>query len=177
MAETIFEELKKYFENTFHSVHSVFRSFWASTPYWFNSSEWHKEVTEQYPDPISSRSPDDLPARSRGLLFNEIEKCTGCKECEKVCPTQAIHIENEDGFDPTKPWVAVYDIDFARCVFCGLCAYSCEPQSLYHTKQYEGSVYRSKDLVTSFGRGHVTQDQKSKWAALKKQNDFEGVLA
>ncbi len=161
----------------FISAHSVARSFLSSLPYLFNLSEWHKEVTEQYPDPISSRSAEDLPARTRGLLFNKIEKCTGCSECEKVCPTRAIFLECEEGYDTSRPWVSIFNIDFSRCVFCGMCVEVCEPQSLVHTKQYEGAVYNKTDLVSSFGRGRVTQEQRAKWATLKQQNKMEGVLA
>lgn len=140
------------------------------------SGDLRKEVTEQYPDPVSSRTPDELPPRSRGLLFNDIDRCTGCKECERVCPVSCIQVENEPGVDASKTWVAVFDIDFAKCTFCGLCVEVCEPQSLVHTRQYERAVYDPGDLVASFGRGRVTPEQREKWAAMREANESGGWL-
>jgi formate hydrogenlyase subunit 6/NADH:ubiquinone oxidoreductase subunit I len=147
----------------------------TSIPYLFNWGDAHREVTEQYPDPISSRTPDDLPPRSRGILFNDIDRCTGCLECDRACPTKSFRIENDVGPDG-KTWVARFDIDFASCVFCGLCVEVCPPASLIQTKQYEGSVYNAKDLTTSFGRGQVTPEQRAKWAAARSI-ELEGDYA
>lgn len=161
---SIFHTLRVYFRGVVREMGSSLRSFATCVPYLFSSGEMHKEVTEQYPDPISARTADDLPARTRGLLYNDIRKCTGCKECEWVCPTRAITVETEPGADSTKLWVAVFDINFAKCVFCGLCVESCQPASLVHTRQYEGAVYDPADMQVSFGRGFVTPEQKEKWA-------------
>lgn len=149
----------------------------TALPYFvgFSSGELRKEVTEQYPDPVSSRTPDDLPPRTRGLLFNDIERCTGCKECEEVCPVNCIHVETEMGAETSKIWVGVFDIDFARCIFCGLCVEVCEPASLVHTRKYESSVYMPQDLVASFGRGRITPEQRAKWASLRQLNDSEDM--
>ena len=166
---SVFNTLKVYFATVAGKMKSSLKSFSACAPYLLSSGEMHKEVTEQYPDPISARTADDLPARTRGLLYNDIGKCTGCKECEWVCPTRAIHVETEAGSDPSKLWVAIYDIDFGRCVFCGLCVDSCQPHSLIHTRQYEGAVYLPADMKVSFGRGFVTPEQKEKWAEIRSQ--------
>ncbi|MCC7442223.1 MAG: 4Fe-4S binding protein [Bdellovibrionales bacterium] len=144
----------------------------TTVPYLVGWGELRKEITEQYPDPVSSRTEDDLPPRTRGLLFNDIERCTGCLACSKVCPVGCIEIENEAGPDPEKKWVAVFSVDFSQCIFCGLCVESCQPASLMHTKQYEGSVYRVSDLKVGFGRGHVTQEQREKWDSMRKSEDF-----
>lgn len=173
MKSSVFSTLAAYIRGVFRGVRSVWGSWWTAMPYLFSvhSGELRKEVTEQYPDPVSSRTADDLPPRTRGLLFNDIERCTGCKDCEQVCPAKCITIENELGADTQKTWVAVFDIDFARCMFCGLCVEVCQPQSLVHTKQYEGAVYMLPDLVASFGRGRVTQEQRAKWEMLRRADD------
>jgi formate hydrogenlyase subunit 6/NADH:ubiquinone oxidoreductase subunit I len=169
MTVSIFSTLGAYFQEVWRGIRSVSGSCMTALPYLLNirSGELRKEVTEQYPDPVSSRTEDDLPPRARGFLHNDIEKCTGCRECEKVCPVQCITVENELGADETKTWVAVYDIDFARCTFCGLCVESCHPASLTHTKRFEGAVYSPSEMVASFGRGRVTSEQRAKWAALR----------
>ncbi len=142
-------------------------------PYLLRWGDLRKEVTEGYPDPISSKTADDLPTRSRGLLFNDIDRCTGCGECEKVCPSRCIKIKDEPGADPSKLWVSVFDIDFSRCIFCGLCVEVCQPGSLAHTRQYEGAAYQVSDLVASFGRGTVTDEHRSKWAILRKMSESD----
>jgi formate hydrogenlyase subunit 6/NADH:ubiquinone oxidoreductase subunit I len=173
---SVFGTLWRYLVDVAWAIRSVWGSCVTAVPYLFSAGEYRKEVTEQYPDPISSKTADDLPPRSRGLLYNDIDRCTGCRECEKVCPAKCIRIENEPGSDPSKIWVAVFDIDFARCIFCGLCVDICAPASLVHTRQYEGAVYEATDLVKSYGRGHVTIEQREKWAQLRQMSDSDEVM-
>jgi len=176
MTESVFSSVVSYLKGVAAGGRSVIGSCMTALPYLFRIGEQRKEVTEQYPDPISAKTPDDLPPRSRGLLFNDIDRCTGCRECEKVCPSQCISIQHEPGADSTKLWVSVFDIDFSRCMFCGLCVETCTPQSLVHTRQYEGAAYELIDLVASFGRGQVTPEQRAKWAAARQQaEDSEGM--
>jgi formate hydrogenlyase subunit 6/NADH:ubiquinone oxidoreductase subunit I len=120
-----------------------------------NKNEQRKIDTEFYPDPVSSRGKDDLPARSRGLLFNEIEKCTGCGNCNAVCPTKCITIDAQVNERNNKTWVTQFDIDFSNCIFCGLCVEVCDPNSLVQTKEIQPAVYQTKDLTMSFGRGKI----------------------
>ncbi len=176
MNDSVFGTLYSYLRDVAGSVRSVLGSCFTAVPYLFSAGEHRKEVTEQYPDPISSRTADDLPPRSRGLLFNDIERCTGCRDCEKTCPTNAITIKTEPGADATKLWVTTFDIDFSKCVFCGHCVETCAPQSLVHTKQYEGAVYALPDLVANFGRGQVTGEQREKWATMRQLAESEEVF-
>lgn len=173
MTISIFSSVLGYFRAVYRGVRSAFSACRTTLPYLLNvrSADLRKEVTEQYPDPVSSRTPDDLPPRTRGLLFNDIGKCTGCRECEVVCPVNCITVENETGLDLGKTWVAVFDIDFSRCTFCGLCVEVCAPQSIVHTKRYESAVFGVTDLIASFGRGRVTEEQKRKWAALRQSHE------
>jgi formate hydrogenlyase subunit 6/NADH:ubiquinone oxidoreductase subunit I len=176
--ESVFSTIRSYFRDALWGARSVIGSCITSVPYLFSAGEYRKEVTEQYPDPISSRTADDLPSRSRGLLYNDIERCTGCKECEMVCPTDCIRVETEPGSDASKIWVTTFDIDFSRCIFCGLCVEVCVPQSLIHTKQYEGAVYQLPSMVSHFGRGSVTEEQRERWASMRKLSEEgeEGFL-
>ena len=119
----------------------------------FNHEEQRRIDTEFYPDPVSSRGKDDFPAKARGLIFNEIEKCTGCGDCVAACPTQCIDLQTEKNEKNGKLRVNLFDIDFANCIFCGACVKVCDPESLVQTKEVQPAVYETKDLVMSFGRG------------------------
>lgn len=173
MKRSVFTALAVYVRDVFRGARSIAGSCMAAFPYLLRWGELRKEVTEGYPDPISSKTADDLPTRSRGLLFNDIDRCTGCKECSKVCPAQCIRVEETPSADPSKSWVSVYDVDFSRCIFCGLCVEACPTGSLVHTKQYEGAAYQVSDLLASFGRGQLSAEHRAKWAFLGKPGEKE----
>ena len=135
----------------------------TTLPYIVGWSEKYKEVTEEYPDRVSARMPEDLPQRFRGFLKNDIDRCSGCRLCAEVCPVDCIRIESEPGPEKGHSWVAVFDIDNARCMFCGLCVEVCPTGSLTHTREYEGAVYHLKDMVSSHGKGWATTDMKERW--------------
>lgn len=173
MRISVFSTIIEYFRNVLRGVHSILRSSFTTVPYLFSFGDKVKEVTEQYPDPVSSRGEDDLPPRTRGLLYNDINKCTGCLECQNACPVQCINIEIEPQNDGGKKWVSIFNVDFGRCMFCGICAEVCEPCSLVHTKQFEGAVYELSDLVTAFGRGKISEEQRERLRQLRKQGEVE----
>jgi NADH-quinone oxidoreductase subunit I len=104
-------------------------------------------VTIEYPE-----MRDAIPEGSRGLLFNDVEDCISCRQCEVVCPVNCIYIEADkkapaEAADFTKGGVKKtlnlkrFDIDVALCCYCGLCSAACPTDCLYHTKEYEYSKY------------------------------------
>lgn len=162
----------------FQRLASLWRAARTTAPYFFGRTDFVKEVTEQYPDPVSSRTVDDLPPRTRGLLKNDILKCTGCGDCQTVCPVRAISVETEEGAFPEDRWVETFDIDFSRCIFCGHCVTACRPASLSHTAAFEGSESDLTKLVAHFGRGRISFDQRKKWedARASKKREESGRL-
>jgi formate hydrogenlyase subunit 6/NADH:ubiquinone oxidoreductase subunit I len=145
----------------------------TALPYLFGLGELRKEVTEQYPDPISSRTEDDLPPKTKGTLINNIDRCTGCGDCARVCPSRCIRVETEPTDDLLKEWVSVFDIDISKCIYCGLCVEACIPQSLVHSKKFAVSALSQNELVVSYGRGRLTLEQRQKWETMRriKQGD------
>lgn len=131
--------------------------------YMIGASHLHKVVTEEYPDKLSARMPEDLPQRFRGLLYNDISRCSGCRFCADTCPVECIHIETESGPLPNVSWIAVFDIDHAKCMYCGLCVEVCPTKSLVHTRKYEGAETDLTQLVYSFGKGYATSEMRQRW--------------
>jgi formate hydrogenlyase subunit 6/NADH:ubiquinone oxidoreductase subunit I len=144
------------------SFQSIRRSAVWLIPYLFGVGDLRKEVTEQYPDPVSSKTEDDFPPRSRGFIKNDIEQCTGCGDCLKACPTNCIVLKIEPGFELRKTWVSTFDVDFSQCVFCGLCVEVCLPRSLTHSKVHVGPKESLQSLVQSFGKGPMSEGERIK---------------
>src|SRR4030042_1461489 len=90
-----------------------------------------RAVTVQYPD---ARLP--IPDRARNRLYVNIDDCIGCDQCSMACPVDCITIETikstpVDNLGTTSTgqkkrlWVSRFDIDIAKCCFCGLCVPPC----------------------------------------------------
>jgi len=129
-----------------------------------------KEITEQYPDPVSSKGAEDLPKKSRGMLRNDIRKCIACGDCQDICPAHCINVEAEIISDVNQTWISKFDIDFSKCIFCGLCVDVCAPKSLTHTADYEGATMDTKKFIKSFGMGELSEIEQKK---LRRQRDQE----
>ncbi len=144
---------------------SVVRSVYHVAAYLFafNPNHSRKEVTELYPDPVSSRTADDLPPRSRGFIKNDPDVCTGCLDCAKICPVDCILIESEKIETMQKEWITVFDVDQLKCIRCGLCVEVCPSGSLTHTRSYEGAVYGLNQLVQHFGKGEPPRKGTAEW--------------
>jgi NADPH-dependent glutamate synthase beta subunit-like oxidoreductase len=82
------------------------------------------------------------------------EVCVGCTFCARTCPDYCIRVERID--DPGARSVTHYELDLAKCSFCGLCAEQCPTDALRHTGQYELSFYR-RDLM-QFDRHEMLRD-------------------
>ncbi len=150
-----------------------------------------KKVTIQYPN---QRYPIPPIARNRLQLIPE--KCNGCTQCARICPVQCIEIETlrvvpsdpekpmlADG-TPRKLWVPKYDIDFAKCCFCGLCTTVCPTEAIVHTTDFEYSSYTREGLIYHFSdmtkekvqqkkallSEHLAKEKAAKASAANKEN-------
>ncbi|MCR4317192.1 MAG: 4Fe-4S dicluster domain-containing protein [Planctomycetes bacterium] len=105
-----------------------------------------------------------FPDRFRGDLFNDVDLCIGCFNCQKICPVDCFWIEIE----PTvtnKKRISRFDIDLGRCIYCHLCVEACPEDktekrtSLIMTHDFEYSTYEYIDQVRSFGEGFYTKGE------------------
>lgn len=108
---------------------------------------FRKPVTVQYPEEKVKQAP-----RFRGQEFTwYVERCTGCASCAKYCPLGIIKIVTDPNGgneqDGGSYKVDVFDIDQARCMYCGLCVEACPYDALHMGTRFEAARYRRQDLV------------------------------
>lgn len=114
-----------------------------------------KPSTIQYPDRMAVRVQDTLPFRYRGILEVDLEICTGCLACERACPIDCIVIDATKD-KATKGMVMTrFDIDMAKCMYCGLCSEPCPTGAIHHTPEFEGSDFSLESLVRRFVKDPV----------------------
>lgn len=145
--------LRTYFHNIFHSLYTVVVGMKITFKHLFVPS-----VTIQYPD-VKLK----LPERARNRLYVNIDDCIGCDQCSMACPVDCITIEtikatpDQDlGVTSTgnkkRLHVPVFDIDIAKCCYCGLCVPPCPTECIVMTDVYEFSEFDRKNLVYTFSR-------------------------
>jgi len=107
-------------------------------------------ITQQYPE-----EKPDLPARTRGVIALKQENCTVCYKCSRECPDWCIYIDaHKETHDPASGGkarsVKVLDrfaIDFALCMYCGICVEVCPFDALFWSPDFEYAEYEI-DLLT-----------------------------
>ena len=116
------------------------------------SHVFRKPVTVQYPDRMEGgvRVQDQLPFRYRGILEVDLEICTGCLACERACPIDCIVIEAKKDMKTKEMILSRFDIDMAKCMYCGLCSEPCPTGSIHHTPEFEGADYSLESLVRHY---------------------------
>ena len=87
---------------------------------------WKTGVVTQEPLALAA------PPRYRGRLLFGQSGCSDCSRCEAVCPTGAIHIQQES--DGRKTNVQKIEVSYGKCIFCGLCAEEC-PEGIINLSQ------------------------------------------
>jgi formate hydrogenlyase subunit 6/NADH:ubiquinone oxidoreductase subunit I len=123
-----------------------------------------KPFTVQYPDRTPVRVQDTLPFRYRGILEVDLEICTGCLACERACPIDCIVIDARK--DPAVKGMVMtrFDIDMAKCMYCGLCSEPCPTGAIHHTPEFEGADFSLESLVRRFVKDPVVAYKPKKTA-------------
>jgi formate hydrogenlyase subunit 6/NADH:ubiquinone oxidoreductase subunit I len=97
-------------------------------------------VTVQYPDEISP-----LPPRSRGVIALKEENCTMCMLCARECPDWCIYIEGHKERTESREGKRAkahnvldrFAIDYALCMYCGICVEVCPYDALFWSPEFE----------------------------------------
>lgn len=107
---------------------------------------FRRKITVQYPEQTLARP----ILRYRGVhRLNRDEQgrvaCVACFMCSTICPARCIHIEAAEAPWPDREkYPVTFDIDELRCIYCGLCEYSCPVDAIELTPEHE-VVGRTRD--------------------------------
>jgi NADH-quinone oxidoreductase subunit I len=109
-----------------------------------------RSITQQYP-----HEKPDLPPRTRGVISLKAENCTVCWKCSRECPDWCIYIEShKETHEPASGGRArsakVLDrfaIDYALCMYCGICVEVCPFDALFWSPEFEYATYEIAELT------------------------------
>src|SRR5918992_235031 len=135
----------------------------------------------QYPD-----TKQDLPSRTRGVIALKEENCTVCMLCARECPDWCIYIDSHketlapkrEGGRPRKRNVLDrFAIDYALCMYCGICVEVCPYDALFWSREFEYAELDIRELTHE-------KERLSDWMAtglpppaLEDGADFPGAPA
>ena len=109
-------------------------------------------VTAQYPK-------EHLPLAPRWMGFPVLTwdegvgepYCTGCMVCIRYCPTECMSATMKDnplhaeGKSKRRKIVAEFEINFGRCIVCGICVDVCNFDAIEMSQEHELSVFARDD--------------------------------
>jgi NADH-quinone oxidoreductase chain I len=170
----------QYFNDIFKSVWSVLVGMNITFKHLFTPA-----VTVQYPD-VKLK----LPERARNRLYVNMDDCIGCFQCDMACPVDCIKIEtvkalptDDLGMTSTgqkkRLWVTQFDIDIAKCCYCGLCVYPCPTECIKMTDVYEFSESNRQNLIYNYATVTPAEviDIKAKAAEFEKEQAAKKAAA
>src|SRR6266511_768260 len=131
-----------------------------------------RSATAQYP-----HVRPDLPARTRGVIALVEENCTVCMLCSRECPDWCIYIDShketvapkEGGRARTRNILDRFAIDFALCMYCGICVEVCPFDALFWSPEFEYAEYSHEPLTHE-------KDRLREWAYTVPAGDRRRAL-
>src|SRR5436190_3715492 len=145
--------MSRYFLNVWQGLSTTFKGLTIVMSHLLT-----KKVTRQYPNP------DDryvMPERARNRLYVNMDDCIGCDQCARACPVNCIYIDTAKALPAENLgttsngkkkslWVTRFDIDIAKCCYCGLCTFPCPTECIRMTDVFEFSEYDRVDLIYNY---------------------------
>lgn len=141
---------------------------------------FREPITTEYPE-VNVES--TLPERYRGILQVDMEICISCRLCETACPIACIVIDDVKGTKssvmskvtgkptPKQRYPLRFDIDMAKCMYCGLCAEPCPTGAIHHTRKFEGTVTNVSELTYHYVRPYDRDVALHAQKALESEKD------
>jgi formate hydrogenlyase subunit 6/NADH:ubiquinone oxidoreductase subunit I len=134
-----------YINNIIDTTKSVFEGMTITFSHLFRPP-----MTIQYPDRTARPVKETLPMRYRGFLHVDTDICTCCTLCETSCPIDCIVIEHGKDAELGKRVMTRFDIDEAKCMYCGLCTEPCPTAAISFTREFEAATSDLESLVFKF---------------------------
>lgn len=158
--------VRRYFKDIKDAVTTIFEGMSVTCSHFVR-----KPYTIQYPDRVPVRVQDTLPFRYRGILEVDLEICTGCLACERACPIDCIVIDAPKDQKTKEMLLTRFDIDIAKCMYCGLCSEVCPTGSIHHTTEFEGADFSLESMIRRFVKAPVVAYKA------KKDGETDPVVA
>ena len=137
MPNTYFKDIADGIRTTLKGMGLTWQHLWAARKRRMPGDIRRDTFFEQSEGMITIQYPLEtipIPDHGRYRLHNEMDDCIVCDKCAKVCPVDCIEIEPiraieevgkaSDG-SPIRLYAAKFDIDMAKCCYCGLCTTVC----------------------------------------------------
>jgi len=172
--------MQQYFQNIWDGILTVLIGMKVTWRHLFTPA-----VTIQYPDVRLQ-----LPDRARNRLYVNMDDCIGCDQCSMACPVDCITIETIKSTPDVdlgltsvgtkkRLYVPRFDIDIAKCCYCGLCVPPCPTECIKMTDVYEFSEYDRDALIYNFAvmSPETIAEAKAKLAAYDKEQAAKKAAA
>jgi len=162
--------MSNYFKNIYLGIWTVLVGMKVTFLHLFTPA-----VTIQYPD-VKLKLPD----RARNRLYVNMDDCIGCDQCSMACPVNCITIETLKSTSDVdlgltsvgtkkRLYVPRFDIDIAKCCYCGLCVYPCPTECIKMTDVYEFSEFERDNLVYRYATMSPAEIDEAKGKLAKQE--------
>jgi NADH-quinone oxidoreductase subunit I len=119
--------------------------------------------TIQYPDRMPRPIDNYIPEASRGILEVDTRVCTACLLCQNTCPIDVIKVDVQKG-GAGQRYLTRFDINAAKCMYCGMCAEACMTNAIRHTKEFAFPTADVRQLILHYVHQPVVPYKVSKTA-------------
>ena len=181
--KTYRNSVSQYFYNIYEAVYTTLIGLGLTIKTFFT-----KPVTVRYPkidimegkpatgkvkmqeEPLLSHKVYD---RFRGVLYNDVFKCTACGLCAQICPIDCFYIDAKKIPEGKGLILFQFDIDEARCMHCGLCVEICPVDSLVFTREFDLIKPSTDEMIERF----VDEETNKKLIEIAKEKAKKAAAA
>lgn len=125
-------------------------------------------------EPLPWKSEREHPERYRASFAlthddNGEENCIACKVCEKICPSEIIHLELEERrvsefTGKKRGYVGPFTLDLNACIVCELCVQVCPTDAIVMVSEPQPPGFSREDLFLTRERLYENEKLAHSWA-------------